>query len=77
MLYLLRAIAVPHDQRAVMKALLTRFFPTSPEELFGVTELPGTHPLKACFLAWHQLAQRRASAATLSRHLHQHRRAGA
>ncbi len=59
-LYLLRAIATPEDSRAVMTALLTRFFPTEPEELFGMQDQSATHPLKACFLEWHQWATRRA-----------------
>jgi exodeoxyribonuclease V beta subunit len=58
--YLLRAIALPDDPRAVMTVLLTRFFGCAPETLESYPSLPSTHPIKLTIARWHTLAERRA-----------------
>ncbi|HMF17629.1 MAG TPA: 3'-5' exonuclease, partial [Gemmataceae bacterium] len=61
--YLLRALARPDSYPEFHKALLTRFFGLTPEDLASSAELPPRHPARKLFLKWIELAQERAWAA--------------
>ncbi len=54
--FLFHAIAMPADQSAVHKALLTPFFNYSPQDLLLAENLSAEHPIKQLFFQWNEYA---------------------
>ncbi len=57
--FVLDALCQPEHRGSFRKALLTRFFRCSPEELAQSDELPARHPARQLFERWLELAGRR------------------
>jgi exodeoxyribonuclease V beta subunit len=58
--FVLRALARPEDRPAFHRALLTRFFGATPEDLVRCEDLASAHRSRRLFQQWLGLAERRA-----------------